>query len=107
MANLAKIYREATSLTDEERESMGFPPKEEIQSFSPSEMASVAQSRIDWLSNPVTADLMKHLGSEIERLELDARELACTYHSHFNHYLIIQKLMQSQQLRKLLSKYGR
>lgn len=74
---------------------------------SPADDAFLAQARMDWLQSPVTAQVLKQISTQIEELELRARQLAVSYHVHTNHNEIVALLIRADTLRKFKETYGR
>lgn len=106
--NFGAIYSGAVSLTPEDREKAGLPPKPlETNPISPAEQAAVVQGKVDWLQSPVTAELLKDLGSQVDESITEAIKLAVGYSSHGNPIRIIQLLNKAYELRQIIRKYGR
>ena len=99
MANLAKIYSDATRVLK--------PNEVAPENISPAEDATRIQLKINWLESEVTQKIFKEIDSQIQSLEEQARKLAVDYAQHNNHYRIIKLLIESDTLRKVLKEHGR
>lgn len=109
MANIGKIYSDAISLTPADRERLNLKEKPEVNPnpTSPAEDAASAQEKLNWLSSPVTAGLLKDLGLQVDESLDEAIKLAVGFSSHQNPWRIIQLLNKAHELRNLIKRYGR
>ena len=93
MANISSIYNQAIDPT----------PREGSE---PSKDAATIQAEVNWQNASITKRFFKALEDEANVLEKTARNLAVSYHSHQNHNQIVQLLIRSAELRKILSNYA-
>lgn len=100
-------YSEITGRQERHEKREERNPSVTQSSTSPSEQASSVQSKVNWLKDPVTVEMMKDLHNNIKDLRDKATHLAVTYFKHQNHIAIVQLLVETATLEEIVNTYGR
>lgn len=74
---------------------------------SPAALRMSIQQQSNWIRNAQTQEVFKQIGEEINKLETEARTLACQFASHQNAHGIVHRLVRSSELRNFVEKYGK
>ncbi len=64
------------------------------------------QTKLNWLKETRTQEVFTELLEQAKDLELQARTLAKTFHSHGNYLHIIKLLNDASTIRELITTYG-
>lgn len=99
MPNIAAIYNDAIRVKSEEDE-----PKKSSSLTSKDPVR--IQSEINWQNSTITKEFFSSLEQRINELETQARNNAVAYPQTKNHESIVQALIRSDELRKILTTYG-
>lgn len=101
MANLAKLYTDATRLPKEVKEDNSKESEDSKQQSQANETF-----KLNWLGQPQTKDFFEKVEDDINNLLHEAVNLAVQYPQTNNHDGIVNRLVRVDTLRKVLE-YGR
>lgn len=107
MPNLSKIYSDIIGKTELAEKRAKLKQQAEGIEVSPARDAARIQAKVDWLQSTITEEIFTNIGDEIQILEKQARDHACSYWNTNNHMIIITMLIRAAELRRFIEKYGK